>query len=920
MANNHVGNKNITTTTPPPVILNKMVSSNSSNSLSSHSTTSPSNSPPLNGNVIKMNVPIPRTQSLSSLASSSSNNKLPIVSRKKAVSSSDIATLLSSARIDRINVETISKYIKHIPLFKILNPIELNVVAGNLTIVTFQAGTIVFEAMSSLSDLYIVYDGELFCEEESNKIKKNFKKGDSISPFCLIKSYQVPVNIIALNEVKCLLLRRPVFQSLFKRFDASLKLLGKENNDIIELKMKLNKSTTRREYIDILKSYANILHLLPILYPSNSIQRSDEIGSGGRDQTIKDYNREEVLMIGEEAQPMGTTSLFYSAFTMLSNVVVDKLLSIKSVITTDDDDDDDETSNNNSTTDDNTDNDGDDDESKYYKKYHSDGEEGRKLTSQAVAVAARRSLLYGTTSKRSLLKKSSSPSNDNNGMVSNINSSNSRRRRRSSTEMTFSDRIVWEILQASTRTSHGGDAYTMCNNLFAKEGNIVITPASQHVAPTEIHITNSKQIFIKAYNSFRACRFNTDNDEPRVWCHFHTTIMKELQFAFDDDNNNKNNNNNVHNGISNGLSSSKKRKKSLLNHTSSSISIILDLEAFDSAENARIALAFKRTLSYGLELNNASFETRSVVVKVPKDALNNNGSIWYSAGENSLQLWLDSADDVICVGWRNAHMQAAYPSYRIDIDLASLDGVRVLKTVSKDPKNPYYYYVSLIIRNNIDSDKDSDNINNNYNNNKNINNGRKNKNNNSKNNNNNAIGSNNIVALEIRVDSNHEKEWLLNGFNTLIRSAKFHAGKDLMDYSIEGNYVQYNGFNDESTVNARFRSQSSNIEHIIVPKKDKGGKTLSIGDDTNQWTNIELQRQLELANKMLDEEAEDQNYLESSKQLLNYIENVYEKDLLNSKDRKTIGGDDNLSSLADHHHSNADDLNNSMGGGNTEEI
>ena len=36
---------------------------------------------------------------------------------------------------------------------------------------------------------------------------------------------------------------------------------------------------------------------------------SDEIGIGGKDQTLKDYNREEVLMIGDVATPMGTTSL-----------------------------------------------------------------------------------------------------------------------------------------------------------------------------------------------------------------------------------------------------------------------------------------------------------------------------------------------------------------------------------------------------------------------------------------------------------------------------------------------------------------------------------------------------------------------------------------------------------------------------------
>ena len=64
----------------------------------------------------------------------------------------------------------------------------------------------------------------------------------------------------------------------------------------------------------------------------------------------------------------------------------------------------------------------------------------------------------------------------------------------------------------------------------------------------------------KAYNSFRACRFNTDSDEPRVWCHFHTTIMKELRLVSAD--------NNV-----------PKLQKSKTLRISSSISIALDLEA-----------------------------------------------------------------------------------------------------------------------------------------------------------------------------------------------------------------------------------------------------------------------------------------------------------------------------------------------------
>ena len=65
-------------------------------------------------------------------------------------------------------------------------------------------------------------------------------------------------------------------------------------------------------------------------------------------------------------------------------------------------------------------------------------------------------------------------------------------------------------------------------------------------------------------------------------------------------------------------------------------------------------------------------------------------------------------------------------------------------------------------------------------------------------------------------------------------------------------------------MNARFRSLSSNIEQIVAPQNKRNGKSQSIGDDQNQWTNIELQRQLELANIMLEEEAMDQNLIESN--------------------------------------------------------
>ena len=218
-------------------------------------------------------------------------------------------------------------------MFEILNPIELNVVAGNFRTISYQAGTIVFESMALMPDLYIVYEGELCCEVESNKFQRNFRPGDSISKFSLIKTYQVPVNIIAMSDVKVLLLRRSVFETLFKRFNASLRhsfeavsnvVLGKEHNDIRELKSKLNKSVTRKEYIETLSSSASILHLLPISPVKNT--NSDEIGMGGRDQTLKDYNREEVLMIGDIATPMGTTSLFYAAFASLSEVLRSKLM------------------------------------------------------------------------------------------------------------------------------------------------------------------------------------------------------------------------------------------------------------------------------------------------------------------------------------------------------------------------------------------------------------------------------------------------------------------------------------------------------------------------------------------------------------------------------------------------------------------
>ena len=42
-------------------------------------------------------------------------DNLPVTGRRKNLSSEEISKLLSTARIDRVNVETISKYIKENP-------------------------------------------------------------------------------------------------------------------------------------------------------------------------------------------------------------------------------------------------------------------------------------------------------------------------------------------------------------------------------------------------------------------------------------------------------------------------------------------------------------------------------------------------------------------------------------------------------------------------------------------------------------------------------------------------------------------------------------------------------------------------------------------------------------------------------------
>eukprot|EP00944_MAST-04C_sp_MAST-4C-sp1_P001105 g1105.t1 len=397
----------------PPELLKKIVGSASSNSISSLSSTlsvSPSTSPGSTEN----DYPI------------ETRDNLPVTGRRKNLSSEEISKLLSTARIDRVNVETISKYIKENPLFDILNPIELNVVAGNFTTVSYQAGTIVFESMALMPDLYIVYEGELCCEVESNKFQRNFRPGDSISKFSLIKTYQVPVNIIAMSDVKCLLLRRSVFETLFKRFNASLKqsveavsnvVLGKEHNDIRELKSRLNKSITRKEYIETLSSSASILHLLPISSVRNT--NSDEIGIGGRDQTLKDYNREEVLMIGDVATPMGTTSLFYAAFASLSEVIRNKLMAYPAL-------------NLHKSFSSNAIHESRKSSVDSVTQYHSDGED--KLTKKVVADAARRSLLHG----------------DKQASTEDM-ATYHKRRRRNSSEMPYVDRVVWEVLQASSR-------------------------------------------------------------------------------------------------------------------------------------------------------------------------------------------------------------------------------------------------------------------------------------------------------------------------------------------------------------------------------------------------------------------------------------------------------------------------------------
>ena len=97
--------------------------------------------------------------------------------------------------------------------------------------------------------------------------------------------------------------------------------------------------------------------------------------------------------------------------------------------------------------------------------------------------------------------------------------------------------------------------------------------------------------------------------------------------------------------------------------------------------------------------------------------------------------------------------------------------------------------------------------------------------------------------------------------------------------TVDDNYVHYNNYNDESTVNARFRSLSSNIEQIVAPQNKRNGKSQSIGDDQNQWTNIELQRQLELANIMLEEEAMDNLLPEVYDDIASSVLDDYSRDI-----------------------------------------
>ena len=633
----------------------------------------------------------------------------------------DRAGAVASPPPAMLSLDAVSTFLSFVPILDGLNPIELNVVAGNLERTTFSKGDTVIEKGTLLNELIMVIDGSL----ESVGGQKDdmiYERGDFVGAHALIKTWQCNCKVIAVEDTAVLLLRRKTFDRLLKRFESALvasarSISGmsagasgddKTKTTIAAMQQDLAGTVTRREYIDILRTPTNIEFLKMISSaPVGEVvaQPTAEQEEHDRDQTLKDHLREEVIILNDTPAPLGTEALFTAARELLTAQI------------------------------------------------------HRKITLPATDGAGEK---MGAAEE---------------------------------------EQIAWNILKHSSRTSHGGDAYAMIQTLFSKPGHIVITPALAHEAPTEIHIFSAQQIFVKAFNSFRACKFSSRNEEPRVWCHFHTISRKELCIT--------------------------QEGSAALRQVSNSLSIAVDEEPFETADQARSALAFRRVLRHGLALHEVDTASRTASLAVPREALAGNASIWANPSPRQMHLSEDGVEGVVggamqlrfhqsteeadATAREMESMVVAAPAWAVDLGL--IDGIKLVTKVSKDVRNPYLYDVILTSTHSTH-----------------------------------ASG----VILTLTVSSAEEKSWLALGFASLIRTCKFRMGKGEEDVD------------DDMECLFLDLSESS----LAYEKESVKGRSTSVED---QWSDAELQRSLERANQRLEYEAEKQTRSEHVKVLLGSV-------------------------------------------------
>ena len=513
----------------------------------------------------------------------------------------------SLSDIERVAMQ----YLPSVPLFSEFSKCELNIIAGHfIEWIVFDRKALVVQTGQKIKGLYIVLHGELAETEHKTSARR---PGDIIGSLSLIKDTISRHDVYAKSRsVKCAYLPKNKFNLLLERLNlensyVSPRRRGGMKNDsaaintekdlykyIATLKGDLLKVRRRKEYVDLIKIHAEKLFSIPVaLFSKEEVQKNASIDTAlgldiDSDQVIKDYLREELVLVNSCAAPMGSHTLFQAAFSMLQTDVEQAL----------------------------------DRQYQVPGKYSQDSSKDNLYCLMARGVEG----------------------------------------------------VVWKIMHESSRTIHGGDAYNIVDSIFGKPDDLVITPASALTRPTEIcFIGDNGQCFIKSYNSFRACKFCFNGEEPQIWCHFHTTTRKEIRFEI--------------------IDSDKGHIKATV--VSNTLDILMNSEPFESADDARAALAFRRVLNYGLAFSEVSYSSpigsdeMSVKLAIPLDALQNNGSIWYSAKDNIPQLRIDGKYKTLSMGAQGGNSETRR------LWLPTINQISMSKLVTRNPSCPYEYCVSL---------------------------------------------------------------------------------------------------------------------------------------------------------------------------------------------------------------------------------